>query len=146
MKYRVLFLSVSLGIMMSSCEDTSGHDGKASVEVLLQAGEGISSIADAEVRLNCMAGNGKARTVIAADNTANGRYVANIPVHYMPAVPFVEISLGERHYSYMPAIDRFEGGRNYLFSFVVGTDGLSRPGVDINTGGWEIVDTEITFD
>lgn len=144
MKYITLLGLIAFGIIMSSCEDMAEQDAAASVEIVLQADQGIDCNMDAEVSLHCVAADGKTQTVIAANNTDAGHYEATLPLHCRPADPFIEISLNENIYRYTSSITGFEDGQQYLFSFVVGADGLTIPEWDADITDWIDVNSEVT--
>lgn len=144
MKYITLLGLIAFGIIMSSCEDAAEQDAATSVEIVLQADQGIDCNMDAEVSLHCVDGDGKIQTVIAVSNTAVGHYEAIVPLHYRPADPFIEISLDEKLYRYTSSIADFEDGQHYLFSFMVGADGLTIPEWGASITDWIVVNTEVT--
>lgn len=130
----LLLLGPVLGLV--SCDDTLESGGNAEVEVTLRIEVALEDTTGMAVWFYCTSADGKS-VVVAAEEVAEGRYLAHLPENSISGSPFIEVVMGNTAYSYTPMETRFMAGQQYGYSLLLGPDGLTPAGT-----GWEIEDWE----
>lgn len=133
----LLLLGPVLGLV--SCDDTLQNGGNAEVEVTLRIEVALEGTTGMAVWFYCTSVDGKS-VVVAAEEVAEGRYLAHLPENSISASPFIKVVTGNTAYSYTPTETRFMAGQRYGYSLLLGPDGLTPAGT-----GWEIEDWEVVL-
>ena len=131
----LMLLLFCLGV--ASCEAPSPCMDEAEVEILLRTDAG--DVADAEVLLRCMTGNGLQVTV-PAKKVGDGHYLAALPSDYTPATPFIVVSVGEDTCACSVTETSFNSGQLYRYVLELHSEGCS---LHIGVMEWNTVDVSI---
>lgn len=133
-----LFMLLAFCLGMVSCEDTETDPGTAEVEIVLQAEKDSVNIEEAMVTLDCVTDK-RDKVVIPAERVAESRYLATLPTHYTPCIPFITVSIGTDRYSFGVPETSFEA-QKYKYRIYLGSGDCS---IEMDTMGWEKVEVDI---